>query len=202
MAIVLEVQEQPKVPEGEFIAKVIGVEEKTTAYGPAIKFTFQITEPGYERVLTGIATNKGLVPKSKLFRWLSAMGLDLVAGAQVIIDNVIDVEVVVEVAMGKAAEGKTPYANIINVKPKRRRVQPEIVTADIPQQPQVMQVQPVQQVIPAQPATPPPQAHQAPVQRPTVRVPAPATRPVSRTVEAPKANPFVKEVNSTDDINY
>ena len=67
------------LPPDIYSAEVIEVVETTTLHGPAAKFRFRIVDADYGGVIiTGIASvpELGIGPRSKLYRWLQALGIN------------------------------------------------------------------------------------------------------------------------------
>jgi len=64
------------VGAGVYAAQIIAVEKVEGQFGPQVKVTFSLTEPEHENhTLTGWCSEK-YSPKSKLYKWAVAAGLE------------------------------------------------------------------------------------------------------------------------------
>ena len=72
-------QESKPVPEGFYLARLDGLEETMhQTYGASIKWTFTIVEPTeYANTTVTAMSSQKVSPKSKLYSWLQAFGINL-----------------------------------------------------------------------------------------------------------------------------
>jgi hypothetical protein len=119
MAIVVDIQRQKLIDEGEYYAVLRDVQELQGKYGPVLKFWFDITEPGYETSVSGICS-KIASPRSKLFRWLIALGADLSQADSFDISTLKGASCIIVVS-GVTAPSGEEYVNVVDVKPAKMR---------------------------------------------------------------------------------
>jgi hypothetical protein len=176
-------KEHETIPEGEYSATLMDVVEQTTKFGASLRFAFEVNDPGYEGTKVSGMCSKSLSPRTKLFRWLTSLGVQLAVGQQITLEDLIGTQCYVEVALSTSNDGSgTQWLNVVNVKPFNRHRpayggQPQ--TQTVPVQPGAPQ--------PARPQVPPPQ--QSPQQQ--TQRPAPIQVGQSQPM---KKNPFVKEI--------
>lgn len=128
MGLIISMQAARTIPEGEYLAELISVEQKEGKRGEYIKFLFQIVEPGYEMNVSGICS-KLLTPKSKLFKWVTAFEPQITAETNEIdLESFIGKKVIVEVAL---QESNPDYVNVVNIKRIGRRVGPYGSNVDV-----------------------------------------------------------------------
>lgn len=202
MAIIVEIPRQKVIEEGDYMAVLKDVQELQGKYGPILRFWFEITEPGYETTVSGICSKNARTPKSKLFRWLVALGADL-RSETIDISSLIGASAIITVSSVTTPDGEE-YLNVVDVKRANIRrvhsVSPEYSTVSggvpeyyqqvsqhqpQPQQPQIQQPQQVRQ-------TQQPQIQQSQPQ-PQLRNPQTAPK---------KQNPFIEEINDLDELEF
>jgi hypothetical protein len=198
MAIIVEVPKQKMIEEGEYVAVLRDVQEAQGKYGPILKFWFEITEPGYETTVSGICSKSAASPRSKLFRWLIALGADLSRLETVDVTSFIGTTVVVTVSAVTTSDGDE-YLNVVDVKRANIR--------------RVRTIDPVHTNV----SGPVPEYESVPEQKPkpvSSQVSVPANNPqqqlqqqqqVRRNIQNPvqgKKNPFIEEINDLDELEF
>ena len=90
MALTLTAQDYTVVDDGEYPAKFVSYEERTSDFGPAVILSFELMDEEHRGVaLSGMASQK-LTPKAKLRGWIEGMmGRALKAGEDVNLDALI-----------------------------------------------------------------------------------------------------------------
>lgn len=74
--IKIKYAEMKPVPEGQYVARLDGLEPITSTYGDSVKWTFTIQSPAEHAgsQVTALSSTK-VSPKSKMFGWLQAFGV-------------------------------------------------------------------------------------------------------------------------------
>jgi len=201
MAIIVEIPRQKVIEEGDYMAILKDVQELQGKYGPILRFWFEITEPGYETTVSGICSKNARTPKSKLFRWLVALGADL-RSETIDISSLIGASAIITVSSVTTPDGEE-YLNVVDVKRANIRrvhsVNPEYSTVSgaAPEYYQQVSVspQPNTQVRQMQQPQPQVQSFQQPQSQPQLRTQNPQTMPK-------KQNPFIEEINDLDELEF
>jgi hypothetical protein len=108
------------VEEGEYPAKFVGYEEKTTDFGEAVQFRFMLTdEENNGTEIRGLASKK-LSPKSKMRGWIEGMlGRALEPREEIDLDDLLDRKVMLYVSVDDTERGMWNRIEKIRV-PKRK----------------------------------------------------------------------------------
>ena len=108
------------VEEGEYPAKFIGYEEKTTEFGEAVQFSFMLLdEENNGTEVRGLASKK-LTPKSKMRGWIEGMlGRALEPREEIDLDDLLDRKVMLYVSVDDTERGIWNRIEKIRV-PKRK----------------------------------------------------------------------------------
>ena len=189
MAIIVEIQKQKPIEEGEYYAVLRDVQELQGKYGPMLKFWFDITEPGYETSVSGLCS-KVASPRSKLFRWLVALGADLSQTDVLDVTTLKGAAAIIVVSVVTAPSGEE-YLNVVDVKPARMRrvvnpgINPETMSVSGSVRPNI-QPNPVPRPVSS---TPPQQPNSNPNPNPKPGLQG-------------KKNPFIEEISNLDEIEY
>ena len=206
MAIVVEIQKERPIEEGEYYAVLRDVQEIQGKYGPVLKFWFDITEPGYETSVSGLCS-KIARPRSKLFRWLMALGADLSQATTFDVTTLKGAPAIIVVSSVTSPSGEE-YVNVIDVKPAKMRravVPPNFATTSIsgnvsyetPVSTTTLQSSPIPTPMSSTPvpSTPAP-SQTVPVQQQNVN-----PTPINITSKT-KRNPFIEEIDNLNELEF
>jgi hypothetical protein len=206
MAVIVEIQRQKPIDEGEYYAVLRDVQELQGKYGTVLKFWFDIVEPGYETSVSGLCS-KIASPRSKLFRWLVALGADLSQADTFDVTVLKGAPAIVVVSTVTTPSGEE-YVNVIDVKPaKMRRVAGTgVVGTNVAGTgvtgtstgPETSVVNPVQRFVSPQP-NPVPNPVQT-VQQQQQSAPHPNPNP-GLNLQG-KKNPFIEEISNLDELEF
>jgi hypothetical protein len=206
MAVIVEIQRQKPIDEGEYYAVLRDVQELQGKYGTVLKFWFDIVESGYETSVSGLCS-KIASPRSKLFRWLVALGADLSQADTFDVTALKGAPAIVVVSTVTTPSGEE-YVNVVDVKPaKMRRVAGTGVAGTnvagtgvtgTSTGPETSVVNPVQRFVSPQP-NPVPNPVQT-VQQQQQSAPRPNPNP-GLNLQG-KKNPFIEEISNLDELEF
>jgi len=130
MALTLTAQDYTVVDDGEYPAKFVGYEERTSDFGPAVILNFELLDEEHRGIgLSGMASQK-LTPKAKLRGWIEGMmGRALKAGEDVNLDALIGSKVMLYVITEDKDKGMFNRIEKIR-KPKKAKPAPKPVIVE------------------------------------------------------------------------
>jgi len=203
MAVIVEIQRQKPIDEGEYYAVLRDVQELQGKYGTVLKFWFDIVESGYETTVSGLCS-KIATPKSKLLRWLVALGADLSQADTFDVTTLKGAPAIIVVSVVTTPSGEE-YVNVIDVKPAKMRrvpnINPELTSTSNPVHFNP-QPNPAQQPNPVQrPVSPQPNPVPNPVQT-VQQQSAPHPNPNPSLNLQGKKNPFIEEISNLDELEF
>lgn len=145
MAIMVEIQQNKTIPDGEYEAILTGVSEFESKNGPILRFKFDIVEPGYETSVSGICS-KLLTPRSKLYKWLQAFNVVLPESGTIDLESFVGLRAIVDVAIHD--DGTNQFLNVVNIKKVGRRINKSVEELSSMNKPPISQNTVVQSVPP------------------------------------------------------
>lgn len=131
MALTLTAQDYSVVEDGEYPAKFISYEERTTDFGPTVILQFELLDEEHRGVgLSGMASQK-LTPKAKLRGWIEGMlGRTLETGEDVNLDALIGTKVMLYVVTQDTEKGLFNRIEKIRVPKKKTKPAPKPVAVE------------------------------------------------------------------------
>jgi hypothetical protein len=115
-----KIQKSKTVEDGEYNAVLTNIEPAKGAFGPCLKFFFNITGGNYDGTEVSMIRPAKLVPGNKLDKTLQSLGVDTAA-----VEDDLDVDTLINKAVTVTVEQKTSergkvFPNVVEVKAAKR----------------------------------------------------------------------------------